>query len=88
MTDARDEFSFIRLALVSLGSGLLVLVVALPLIWAASLVHRWLALGVAVAAIVGTVAAIGLMANRYVNGVARRIEQLRQQQTDPHDPPH
>lgn len=87
MTDTREEFSFIRLALVSLGSGLLVLVVALPLIWAASLVHRWLALGVAIAAIVGTVAVIGLMANRYVNNVAKRVEHLRRaEKTDPPTP--
>jgi hypothetical protein len=84
MTQARQEFSFIRLALVSMGSGLLVLVVSLPLIWAASLVHRWLALAVAIAAIVGTVAVIGLMANRYVNSVAKRVEHLRHiEQTDP-----
>ena len=80
-------FSFIRLALLSLGAGLAVLVVSLPLIWAASQVHRWLALAVAVLAIIGIVAAIGIVANRVVSNVAQRLKQAHDD-PPPLDPHH
>ncbi len=73
MSGPGTEFSFLRLALASLGAGLAVLVVSLPLIWAAGHVHRWLALAVALLAIVSVVAAIGIVANRVVNRAAERI---------------
>lgn len=87
----RYEFSFIRLAMSSLGAGLAVLVVSLPLIWAAALVHRWLALAVTVLAIAGTVAAIGIVANRIVNTAAERLTQDTAATPDPaqtDDPRH
>ncbi|MFT4201500.1 hypothetical protein [Gordonia sp. (in: high G+C Gram-positive bacteria)] len=78
-------FSFIKLALASLSAGLAVLVVSLPLIWLASNVHRWLGLIVALAAIVGIVAAIGFVANRTVDKAARS---LREADNPPADPNH
>ncbi|GAB10120.1 hypothetical protein GOARA_052_00190 [Gordonia araii NBRC 100433] len=80
MTGDRHEFSFIKLALLALGAGLAVLVVSLPLIWGAVQVHRWLGLAVALLAVVGIVAAIGVVANRVIDKAAEQLRHERESQ--------
>ncbi|MFT3900281.1 MAG: hypothetical protein QM728_08565 [Gordonia sp. (in: high G+C Gram-positive bacteria)] len=80
MSDPR-EFSFIKLALLSLSAGFAVLVISLPLIWLAAKVAAWLGLIVALAALVGIVAAIGVVSGRMVDRTAAALTQQRDNTT-------
>lgn len=83
---SRSGFSFVRLALASLGSGFAVLVVSLPVIWAASRVHPWLSLAVTVLALVAMIAAIGFVANRVVDKAAEQLREAKRTRPNPGTP--
>ncbi|MBT0565213.1 hypothetical protein [Williamsia sp. CHRR-6] len=83
MSGAR--LSIARLAVVTLGSGVLVLVVSTPVVYAVTRVSPPAALVVAVLAIVAMIAVMALVSNRMVNRAvaATSTASARAQRPDP-----
>ncbi|GAB06369.1 hypothetical protein GII30_13955 [Gordonia amarae] len=66
-------FSFAKLALFSLGSGVAVLLVAIPIIMVLTKVSSVAALIVGLLALVLMVAVIGLVSHRMISAVERQV---------------
>ena len=71
-TDA-PGFSFAKLTLYSLGSGVLVLLVSIPIIMVLTRVSSVAALVVGLLALVLMVAVIGLVSHRMISAVERQV---------------
>ncbi|SIS20249.1 hypothetical protein [Williamsia sterculiae] len=74
MTRGQDGPSFARLALTSLGAGVLVLAISVPIVVGLSQVSPVAALVVALLAVVGAIAAIGLTSNHQINKALAEAE--------------
>lgn len=76
-SEAAQQFSFARLVFYSLGAGVLVLAVMLPIVLSLARPYPTAALCVALAAIVLMVVAIALVSRRMLAGMQREIDARR-----------
>ncbi len=81
-----QPFSFVRLVFFALGAGVLVLLVSIPIILGVAVWSPLAGLIVAILAVIGVIAAIGVVSQRMVGqaeqALKREIEQQEQERNN------